>query len=110
MKKGRPFKSMVRQNIVEILSAVGKEYGYVIHKIYVQIFPSATREVIYYNLRTGTKLGEFEVFEVKQEKGDYSWGATVEKKYYSLGPKAQPRNDERVKKWIESRTQNDKNQ
>lgn len=95
MARGRPFKSQVRQNIIEILNVLGKAYGYEIHKIYVQIFPNATREVIYYNLRTGAKLGEFEV-EVKQEKGDYSWGATVEKIYYSLGPKAQPRNDEIV--------------
>lgn len=100
--RGRPFSSLIRQNLIEILNLVGKAYGYELHKIYLDIFPSATREVIYYHLRTGAKLGEFEV-EVKQEKGDYSWGAAVEKIYYSLGPKAQPKSDERVKKWFEER-------
>ncbi len=102
MKRGRPFSSIVRQNLVELLNLIGKAYGYQLHKIYIELFPQVTREVVYYNLRTGAKLGEFEV-EVKQEKGDYSWGAVVEKIYYSLGPKAMPKGDERVKKWFENK-------
>jgi len=90
MRRGRPTKSNIRQNIIEILFFIGKAYGYLIHKIYKQIFPGCTREVIYYHLKKGIKLGEFEIEEIKQEKGDYSWGVIVEKKYYKLGPNAKP--------------------
>lgn len=101
MKRGRPVKSDIRQNIIEILGGIGKAYGYRIHKIYNEIFPPCTRENIYYNLRKGVVLGEFEIKEIKQEKGDYSWGSTVEKKYYTLGPKAKPKGDKRVTEFIE---------
>ena len=97
MKRGRPTKSAIRQNIVEILSVMGKGYGYQIHKVYKQIFPPCTREVVYYHLKKGVQLGEFAVEEVKQEKGDYSWGTVVEKTYYKLGPQAAPKGEPRVK-------------
>ena len=99
--RGRPVKSEIRQNIIEILHVVGSEYGYKIHKVYNEIFPPCTRENIYYNLRKGVKLGEFEIAEVKQEKGVYSWGTIVEKKYYKLGPTANPRGEPRVKEFFE---------
>ena len=101
MKRGRPVKSDIRQNIIEILAVAGKAYGYLIHKWYNQIFPPCTRENIYYNLRKGVKLGEFELADIKQEKGDYSWGTVVEKKYYKLGPKAVPRNNPKVKEFFD---------
>jgi len=101
MKRGRPVKSDIRQNIIEILASIGKAYGYKIHKIYNEIFPPCTRENIYYNLKKGVVLGEFEIKEIKLEKGDYSWGSTVEKKYYILGPKARPKGDKRVAEFME---------
>jgi len=100
MKRGRPVKSQIRQNIIEILAFLKKAYGYQIHKIYNEIFPKCTRENIYYNLRKGAALKEFETHEIKQEKGEYSWGTIVEKKYYSLGPKASPKGDKRVKEYF----------
>ncbi|MCX6708949.1 MAG: hypothetical protein NTW67_04880 [Candidatus Woesearchaeota archaeon] len=99
--RGRPVKSEIRQNVIEILNVIGSDYGYKIHKYYNELFPSCTRENIYYNLRKGVKLGEFELAEVKQEKGAYSWGTVVEKKYYRLGPKAVPRNDPKVKDFFD---------
>ena len=42
MKKGRPVRSEIRQNIVEILHFIKKAYGYEIYKIYVAIFPKVT--------------------------------------------------------------------
>ncbi len=96
MPRGRPVRSDIRQNVVELLSVMGQGYGYQIHKVYREIFPLCTREVIYYHLRKGVALGEFEVEQIKQEKGEYSWGSTVEKIYYRLGAKAQPRGDSRV--------------
>lgn len=100
--RGRPVKSEIRKNIIEILNVIGSAYGYKIHKFYNELFPPCTRENIYYNLRKGVKLGEFELAEVKQEKGEYSWGTVVEKKYYKLGPNARPRGDPRVKEFFET--------
>ena len=99
--RGRPVKSEIRQNVIEILNVIGTAYGYKIHKYYNELFPACTREVIYYNLRKGVTLGEFELAEVKQEKGEYSWGTVVEKKYYKLGPKAVPRGDPKVREFFE---------
>ena len=96
MPRGRPVRSLIRQNIVEILAVVGKAYGYQLHKIYNELFPSCTREVIYYNLKIGVKLGEFVVDEIKKETGDFSWGQVAEKIYYKLGPNANPQGDKRV--------------
>ncbi len=100
-KRGRPVRSEIRQNIVEILNVVGSAYGYLIHKYYNELFPSCTRENVYYNLRKGVLLGEFRLVEVKQEKGAFSWGNIVEKKYYAIGANAVPRNDYRVREFFE---------
>ncbi len=87
--------------MVEILAVKGEGYGYELAKIYNQIFPPCTRENIYYHLRKGVALGEFVMKEIKQEKGDYSWGSVVEKKYYAIGPAAKPQGNERVRKFLE---------
>lgn len=97
MKRGRPIKSAVRQHLVEMLAVLGKGYGYELHKYYNELFPSVTRENIYYNLRKGVALGVFELAEVKREEGEYSWGSVVEKKFYKLGPNAEPKGDQRVR-------------
>ena len=106
MGRGRPVKSDIRQNIIEILAVSGKAYGYLIHKWYNQIFPPCTRENIYYNLKKGVALGELKIEEIKQEKGEYSWGTIVEKKYYTLGTKAQPKGDSRVKEFFAKQKKN----
>jgi len=99
--RGRPIKSEIRNNIIEMLLVRAPMYGYQIHKFYNELFPPCTRENIYYNLRKGAKLGEFEITEVRQETGDYSWGTIVEKKYYKLGSNAKPRGDDRVREFFE---------
>ena len=99
-RRGRPVKSEIRQNIVEMLRVTGPQYGYKIHKFYNELFPGCTRENIYYNLRKGVTVGEFELSEVKLEKGEYSWGTVVEKKYYKLGPKASPKGLTRVEEFF----------
>ncbi len=103
MKRGRPTKSAIRQNIVDILFFMKKGYGYNIYKAYIAIFPKPTLRVIYYHLKKGAALGEFVVKEIKQEKGDYSWGANAEKIYYSLGPNAKPTGNLRAKKYFEKK-------
>lgn len=90
MPKGRPPQSNIRQNIVEILFYLKQGYGYQICKIYNQIFPKATRRVIYYHLKKGCDLDEFKIHKVESEPGQYSWGPTAQKTYYSLSKKAQP--------------------
>ena len=100
MPRGRPTRSQIRQNMVELVAVMDKGYGYEIHKKYIQIFPACTREVVYYHLRKGVKLGEFIVESVRQEAGEYSWGTTVQKTYYKLGPNAKPAGDPRVKQFF----------
>ena len=101
MPKGRPVKSEVRQNIIEILHHLGKGYGYDIYKIYRNIFPKVTMRLVYYHLKKGQELGEFKVEKIKKEAGDYSWGSEAEKIYYTLGPKAEPKLDPRVKEFLD---------
>lgn len=105
MKRGRPLHSEIRQHLVEILAVSGPAYGYQLHKWYCEIFPACTRENVYYNLKKGLELGVFDIAEVRQEKGDYSWGKVVEKKYYKVGPKAEPRGDAKVKDFFEKMPQ-----
>jgi len=103
MPRGRPVGSIVRQNIVEILGVLGRGYGYEIHKIYNDLFTPCTRENVYYHLRKGVKLGEFEVVEVRQEKGKFSWGTIAEKTYYKLGSNAKPKGDQRISEALAGR-------
>jgi len=100
-QRGRPVKSEIRQNIVEILFFLKQATGYEIYKVYANIFPKCTNEVIYYHLRKGLETGEFKLVKIKQEQGDYSWGSLAEKKYYSLGENAKPRMLKRVKEHIQ---------
>jgi len=100
-KRGRPVKSAIRQNIVEILYHMGEGYGYDIYKIYREIFPKCTQKSIYYHLKKGVTLREFIVKKIEKEKGKFSWGTEVEKIYYALGPNANPRMDAKVKEVVE---------
>jgi hypothetical protein len=101
IKRGRPFGSKIRQNIVEVLFFLGKGYGYEIHKVYCQLFDKCTREVVYYNLRKGVNMGEFKVEQIKIEKGDFSWGGEVRKIVYSLGEHAKPAGLTEIKAAVE---------
>ncbi len=101
-KRGRPIGSNIRQNITEILFFLGKGYGYQIYKIYIGIFPKVTLRSIYYHLNKGVELGEFKIEKIEEEKGDYSWGESAEKIYYSLDKRASPRGEKRVKQYLEN--------
>jgi len=101
MKKGRPVQSQIRQNIIEILFFLKKDYGYNIYRVYKNIFPNTTMRSIYYHLKKGAELGEFKVNKIEKEKGNFSWGSEVEKTYYSLGPNAKATADLKVKKYLE---------
>jgi len=103
IKRGRPIGSDVRQHLIEILHFKKKAYGYDLFKDYISLFPGVTLRLIYYHLNKGVALGEFTLESVQLEKGNYSWGAQAEKKYYKLGPKAVPKVDKRVKNYFEKK-------
>ncbi len=100
MKRGRPVRSQIRDNIVEILYHLGKGYGYQVSKIYNALFPQVTQRLVYYHLRKGVSTREVEVHKVEVEKGDFSWGNSVEKTYYTLGPAATPIGNKKVREVV----------
>ena len=100
MPRGRPIKSEIRQNIIEILHFLGEGHGYQIYKIYRAIFPKVTMRSIYYHLKKGLETNEFKVAKIEKESGDYSWGPEAEKTYYSLGKAAKPKIDVKVKEYF----------
>jgi hypothetical protein len=104
-KRGRPVRSEVRQNLIDILAVAQSGYGYELHKYYIEIFGPITRETIYYNLKKGVDLKEFIIKEVKQEVGEYSWGKLVEKTYYALGPNSTPRKNPAISAYFARSTQ-----
>ncbi len=103
MPRGRPVFSQIRQNVIEILYFLKEGYAYEIYKIYREIFPKATMRSIYYHLKKGTSIGEFKVKEIRKEKGNFSWGSEVEKTYFELGPKAEPKLDPKVKEFFDNK-------
>jgi hypothetical protein len=103
MPRGRPTKSVIRDNMIEIVGVLGKAYGYEIYKIYREIFPKVTLRVMYYHLRKGVDLGEFKKHKVIVETGDYSWGNSAEKILYTLGRNGKPKGDPRVREFLEKR-------
>ena len=72
MKQGRPVKSSIRQNVVEILFFLGRGYGYEVAKIYNQIFPKVTQRSVYYHLRKGVLTEEIKINKIEEEKGEFS--------------------------------------
>jgi len=100
MPPGRPIHSQIRTNIIEILFYLGRGYGYQIAKIYNELFPEVTQRSIYYHLRKGEKTKEIELNTIEEEKGDFSWGNTVEKIYYTLGTAAKPNGETRIEDYL----------
>ncbi len=103
MKRGRPVKSQIRQNIVDILHFIKSGYGYDIYKVYIGIFPAVTMRSIYYHLKKGEQTGEFIVKSIIKEKGEYSWGGEAEKIYYALGRTAKPTTNLKLKEYLEEK-------
>tara|TARA_Y100000310_G_scaffold342813_1_gene447580 strand:- start:236 stop:607 length:372 start_codon:yes stop_codon:yes gene_type:complete len=101
MKRGRPVKSVIRQNIIEILHHLDQGYGYEISKIYNEVFPEVTQRSIYYHLRKGTQTGELKLQRIERQKGNFSWGNIVEKTYYVLGREANPKGNDRIKEYLD---------
>lgn len=104
--KGRPIHSMIRKNILEILNVMKKAYGYEIYTHYLNLFPKTHLRSIYYHLKKGVELNEIILHEIKEEKGQYSWGDKSERVYYSLGREAQIRDLKKVEKYFKAFSKN----
>jgi len=91
--RGRPVGSKIRERIALILSHVGVAHGYQIFKLYKKYFGLVEPKSIYYNLHKGVDLGEFVVCGVRTVSGTFSWGGSVRRVYYTLGPFAKISNE-----------------
>lgn len=98
--RGRPTKSEIRQNIVNLLYYIGEGYGYQICKIYKEVFPPVTQRSIYYHLKKGVETGEILIHKIKEEQGEFSWGSKVEKTYYGLATNATPQPSQAIKERV----------
>lgn len=101
MGRGRPIKSAVRNRMQMIVDALGVTYGYEIHKAYEEIFEPIELRSMYYHLKKGVQLNDFEEIGVEKVKGPFTWGDVSIRKYYILGPEAGNRATEEVRKVIE---------
>ena len=90
MPRGRPLKSEIRQHIVDLLAELGSAYGYDLARQYNARFTPVTKRSIYHHLRKGLITKEFVIARVERSEGNYSWGSTSQKTYFSLGPEARP--------------------
>jgi len=86
--RGRPSKSIIRERIAAIINKIGLSYGYEIYKFYKEVYGDITSRIIYYHLKKGAEIGEFNIIRTKSELGLYSWGAESERVYYAIGPYA----------------------
>ena len=51
---------------------------------------------IYYHLNKGVELGIFNLKEIRDVKGDFSWGSGVKQVIFQLGANAQPKGSKEV--------------
>ncbi len=100
MPQGRPSKSVVRDRLVEMLFIAGRLTAYEAHKHYLRLFGKASQRNIYYQLQKGEAQGIFSK-EVVVEKGEYTWGATAQKTYYSLTSQARPQINKEVRDYFQ---------
>ncbi len=91
--------SPIRENIKKILFTIAELDGYRLYKIYISVFPQVTQRSIYYNLKKGVEIGEFKISRIEHLSGNFSWGNSSRKVFYSLVqfPRTNPPLKERKK-------------
>ena len=94
--RGRPLKSDVRDNIVNLLFLLKEAHGYEVCKIYNLLFPKVSQRLIYYHLKKGVSTGELEISKISRVDGDFSWGSDAERIYYKLSKNARPNPNKRT--------------
>ena len=102
MKRGRPLKSLVREHLKEILFLGGAMTAYEAHKHYIRLFAATTQRNVYYQLEKGVLLNYFEVDQIKDEEGNYSWGGLARKTYYRLAKNIKPNFSKDVYKYFKT--------
>lgn len=98
--RGRKPSSDIRDRILQILSCMDKAYGYEIFDHYLALFPPVHMRSIYYHLRKAVNLNQAKVSEIKHAQGDYSWGPTAQRIYYSVSKDAQVVVSQEVKEYF----------
>ncbi|HLP79299.1 MAG TPA: hypothetical protein VK158_01570 [Acidobacteriota bacterium] len=86
--RGRPVKSVIRQNIVQLLARIKPITGYELAKLYCKCFASCTQRSIYYHLHKGVELEEISVDRKERAAGTFSWGPTSDRLYFTIGKKS----------------------
>jgi DNA-binding PadR family transcriptional regulator len=81
---GRPTGSIVRNNIIGLLSREGPMHGYELYQKYIEEYPQVTMRLIYYHLKKGVSLGELKIHKIEKKKGEYSWGTEVQNIVYTV--------------------------
>lgn len=96
-KLGRKPSSQIRDNLVELLFHLKEAYGYSLYKNYKKVFPERiSMRSVYYHLSKGADLNIFNIKEVQEVKGNYSWGTGTKRVIFVLGPEAKPRQSKEV--------------
>ncbi len=84
--------------MINLIFALGNAHGYQLYKEYCRKYTKVHMRSIYYNLKKGLETGEFVTHKISTEQGNFSWGNSAEKIYYSLGKNAEVNSDEKVRK------------
>ena len=88
---GRKPNSQIREEIVELLHFLKEAYGYELYKKYCHVFnKKVSMRSIYYHLNKGVELGIFNLKEVRNVQGDFSWGSGAKQVIFELGVNARP--------------------
>jgi hypothetical protein len=96
-KLGRKPKSQIRDEIVELLYFLKEAYGYSLYKKYCKVYEKkVSMRSIYYHLNKGVELGIFNLKEIRDVKGDFSWGSGAKQIIFQLGESAQPKGEKDV--------------
>ena len=82
-QRGRPVKSQIRQNIIELLAVMKKSRVH--HNAYLYAnFSEVHPRSIYYHLKKGVETGEIEIDEIREEKGEFSRAQKWKKRIIGL--------------------------
>jgi hypothetical protein len=96
-KLGRKPKSQIRDEIVDLLYFLKEAYGYDLYKKYCKVYDKkVSMRSIYYHLNKGVELGIFNLKEIRDVKGDFSWGSGAKQIIFQLGTSAQPKGGKEI--------------
>jgi hypothetical protein len=96
-KLGRKPKSEIRDELIELLYFMREAYGYQLYKKYCKVYEKkVSMRSIYYHLNKGVELGVFNLKEIREVKGEFSWGTGVKQVIFQLGEAANPQGNKEI--------------